>query len=72
MNLNIKAVFILILVIISSCGDDSKHKNTVNETPNIVLIFMDDLGYGDIGTYGATGYNTPHLDKMSQEGYEVY
>ena len=68
MNLNIKAVFILILVIISSCGDDSKHKNTISETPNIVLIFMDDLGYGDIGSYGATGYNTPHLDKMSQEG----
>ena len=36
--------------------------------PNIVLIFMDDLGYGDLGVYGARGYSTPHLDRLAEEG----
>ena len=36
--------------------------------PNIVVIFMDDMGYGDIGPFGAAGYETPHLDRMAKEG----
>lgn len=36
--------------------------------PNIVLIFMDDMGYGDLGNYGATGYDTPNLDKLAAQG----
>lgn len=36
--------------------------------PNIVIIFADDLGYSDIGCFGATGYETPHLDQMAGEG----
>jgi arylsulfatase A len=36
--------------------------------PNIVLIFADDLGYGDIGPFGNTKVRTPHLDKFAAEG----
>ncbi|MEZ6053984.1 MAG: sulfatase [Planctomycetaceae bacterium] len=36
--------------------------------PNIVIIFADDQGYGDLGCYGATGYETPNLDRMADEG----
>lgn len=36
--------------------------------PNIVLIYMDDLGYADIGPFGATAYQTPELDRMASEG----
>ncbi|MFC2096901.1 sulfatase [Bacteroidota bacterium] len=36
--------------------------------PNIVLIFMDDMGYGDIGNTGALEYNTPNLDNLATEG----
>lgn len=36
--------------------------------PNIVIIFCDDLGYGDIGPFGAAGYATPNLDRMAREG----
>ena len=39
-----------------------------NRLPNIVLIFMDDMGYADIGTCGAKGYATPNLDRMAAEG----
>jgi len=36
--------------------------------PNVVLIFTDDQGYGDVGVYGATGFTTPHLDSLAAEG----
>ena len=37
-------------------------------TPNIVVIFIDDMGYADIGPFGAESYKTPHLDAMAKEG----
>lgn len=40
-------------------------------TPNIVIIFIDDLGYGDIGPFGATKQKTPNLDKMAQQGMKL-
>jgi arylsulfatase A len=36
--------------------------------PNVVIIFADDLGYADLGCYGAKGWTTPHLDKMAKDG----
>ena len=36
--------------------------------PNYVLIFCDDLGYGDLGCYGSTKNRTPRIDAMSKEG----
>jgi arylsulfatase A-like enzyme/polygalacturonase len=36
--------------------------------PNIVLIYTDDLGYGDLGCYGATKIATPHIDRLAREG----
>jgi len=36
--------------------------------PSIVLIFADDLGYGDVGCYGATKVKTPNIDRLAREG----
>jgi arylsulfatase A-like enzyme len=38
------------------------------DKPNIVLIYADDLGYGDVGCYGATQIETPNVDRLAREG----
>ena len=39
--------------------------------PNIILIFIDDMGYGDIGPFGSTKNRTPNLDRMAKEGMKL-
>ncbi len=39
--------------------------------PNIVVIFCDDMGYGDIGCFGAKGWNTPNIDSIAQKGVKL-
>ncbi len=39
-----------------------------DDPPNLVVIFIDDLGYADIGPFGAKDYATPNLDRMAAEG----
>ena len=38
------------------------------ELPNIVLIYADDLGYGDVSCYGAKAIQTPHVDRLAKDG----
>ncbi len=43
----------------------------LNEKPNIVLVFVDDMGHGDISCYGHTAIQTPNIDKMATEGIKM-
>ena len=36
--------------------------------PNVIIMFCDDMGYADIGPFGAEGYETPNLDRLAKEG----
>ena len=38
------------------------------DKPNVVLIFADDLGYGDLSCYGATKVKTPNIDRLAKDG----
>ena len=39
-----------------------------DKKPNFIVVFVDDMGYGDLGSYGHPTINTPNLDKMAYEG----
>lgn len=58
-------ILLLLAVVLLSCNRVQK-KNT--SRPNVVLIFIDDEGYGDVGCYGATGFETPNIDKLANKG----
>src|SRR4051812_26943092 len=45
--------------------------NAAPSRPNIVLIYADDLGYGDVGCYGATAVKTPNIDRLTREGLRL-
>jgi arylsulfatase A-like enzyme len=57
--------FLLMLLMVSfiQCNSPEEQK-----LPNIVLIFIDDQGYADLGVYGAKGWETPNLDQLAAEG----
>ena len=46
----------------------SSKSHGANEQPNIILIFIDDMGYADITPFGAKNYKTPNIDKLAKEG----
>jgi arylsulfatase A-like enzyme len=48
------------------CGSDAVVQAV--EKPNIVLLFVDDLGYGDVGCFGARDLRTPNLDRLAADG----
>ncbi|WP_407678975.1 sulfatase family protein, partial [Candidatus Seribacter sulfatis] len=54
----------LLLLTFTSVSADETPK------PNIIFIFADDWGYGDLGIHGSTFCQTPHLDKMAGEGMD--
>jgi arylsulfatase A len=57
-----------LLVVHFLVGCLSAPATAADRPPNFVLIFCDDLGYADIGPFGAKGYATPNLDRMAAEG----
>ena len=59
--------FSLLIVCFFSCINRSPQL-VANQSPNFVLVFIDDMGYGDACCYGATGYSTPNLDKLASQG----
>ncbi|MFT4709431.1 MAG: arylsulfatase A [Planctomycetota bacterium] len=53
-----------------ACGSLSSQTTSTRAAgpPNIVVIFSDDQGWADIGTQGAVGFETPHIDRLAAEG----
>ena len=62
------AILILGLSGCKTKEEKSPVKEDSPERPNIVIIYADDLGYGELGAYGATELKTPNLDKLANGG----
>lgn len=58
------------VVLATSCGSTSKKSSELSEgqKPNIIYIFSDDLGIGDLSCYGATKISTPNIDRLAGQG----
>ncbi len=57
----------LLLMPILGCSSSITEKPDLNK-PNIIIIYADDIGYGDVGAYGAELVQTPNLDKIAANG----
>jgi arylsulfatase A-like enzyme len=64
---------LLVALLVSSTFSDVAAQASVraNARPNVVLILMDDLGYGDIGSFGVKDARTPNLDRLAREGVRL-
>ncbi len=63
---------LFIAAITVCCGRKQAEKQaSPDREPNIVLIFTDDQGYGDVGVFGADDIITPHLDQLAREGAKL-
>ena len=67
-----KYIFAFVLLIFICCNPSKKNTNKVENTvvkkPNIVILYLDDLGYGDLSAYGATKLQTPNIDALANGG----
>lgn len=63
-----KIILLLFFFAAHSLFSLSQAQNIDQTKPNVIVIFTDDLGYGDLSSYGAPNIRTPHLDKMAAEG----
>lgn len=73
---SITAVFTLTTLLLTGCMNTDKDDESTNaelqknhnKKPNIVIFYVDDLGYGDVGSYGAKGVETPNIDSLAKNG----
>ena len=70
MNLLIRTFIFssLVAVLGANLGDLVQVAGAESKSPNIVIIFMDDMAYADIGPFGSKSYPTPNIDRMAKEG----
>ncbi len=63
-----KSISFIALLVVILFSASSNVQSQAPKQPNIVIIFTDDLGYGDLGVYGHPTIRTPHLDRMAEQG----
>jgi len=67
-HFKLSLLFILAVGVLSSCQTQPESDEAPATKPNIVVIYLDDLGYGDLSSYGATDLPTPNIDKLAEGG----
>ena len=73
-NVSTWKLIIFCAALATACGPskqetaDADQQDSVPVLPNIIIIYADDLGYGDVGAYGSTILKTPNIDKLAEGG----
>ena len=62
------SILALSILNVLSPATNAAEKTAPVENPNVVIFYVDDLGYGDLGTYGHPVVKTPNIDKLAEEG----
>ncbi|MDR6844676.1 arylsulfatase [Flavobacterium granuli] len=60
-----------VLFLIGVTAFCQKKGSAAKSTPNVIIIYADDLGYGDLSCYGATKIKTPNIDKLAAQGVRM-
>ena len=63
-----KSKLFCLLALISVVASGATEPAKPSARPNLVFILADDLGWADLGCYGSTFYETPHLDRLAARG----
>jgi len=65
-----KQIFNIIIILFCclSFSISAASKSPINAKPNIIIFFIDDMGYSDLGVFGAKNSRTPNIDKLGHEG----
>jgi len=67
--MNKSGLLLIGMATIASCSSDrNRESSQLEHLPNFVLIFTDDLGYGDLACFGASDVKTPNIDRIASEG----
>lgn len=64
-NVLVMLIFLGVSAFLLACDNE---KEPTEERPNIIIFFTDDQGYGDLSCYGATDFQTPHIDQLASNG----
>lgn len=65
---NLNLLHLLAVLVFSILAASCSGTEEVSQTPNVILIYADDLGYGDLSCQGATKVQTPNIDKLAEQG----
>jgi len=67
-----RSVFMLVgVLVLQGLSASAAHQPATAGRPNVVLVITDDVGYGDIGSYGSPDIKTPQIDRLAKEGVRL-
>ncbi|MGB5666439.1 MAG: arylsulfatase [Maribacter sp.] len=66
-----KPYFLMVLLFLLGCKERSVSQKQDSDKPNVIIVFTDDQGYGDLGYHGNPWIKTPHLDQFASEALEL-
>jgi len=61
---------LLVLLATASIATADEHSGAEGSKPNIILLYTDDMGWGDLGVFGHPYIRTPSIDRLAREGQQ--